>query len=108
MTPEQFTTFEQKIVEATEAYVKAGGIVAHGVFYASNSMCPISCFLSQSDPNNLKSFPSISDALSDALGFSISKDEMWDFVKGFDHWDHIQKETILVLLGRKLRQKYCP
>ena len=102
LTQQQLDKLETKLTAAVEAHLASGGKLTAGSFHfnlpdGEECLCPIAC-LTKGSPLSYE------DAISYKVGFSITWNEMWELVMGFDGKG--SNENAIWLLGLKLRQKY--
>lgn len=101
---QQVSRLRALLVKACDKHVKAGGKLLTGVFQAGGGCCPIQCAVGDAVDSQYK------QALSKKLHFSVSEEDFWEFISGFDnpklYRDRHQKLTAFRKLGQQLNRKY--
>ena len=108
MYTDQFETFKQALVAAVEEHLAAGGTLATGTFGKGTCLCPLSCLLGKEWQTAAdRSGKGLEQVFYNKMGFSISNDEMWSFIGGYDHtgFDTDKSQTMRDL-GQEIRKKY--
>lgn len=131
MNKRQLHKISRVLIKAVEAHLKRGGKLIAEDFYitcksrddneiVSLCKCPLQVVTESipDDKTNRKE-PRIatSDLFSKAIGFPISRDEMYAIINGYDNgsnewglWRSIKKETYnsLYAIGKELRKNFKP
>lgn len=104
MNAHQAEKFRALLIEACDKHLASGERIVVGKFYDGvGGLCPLTILFG----NNFLS--DRTETLSDRLGITIDKEELWAFVCGFDDGaipDRYKKYVAAILLGKELRAKY--
>ena len=111
MNEEQLVQFEALIHKACAKHLTDGGTIIYGTFWAQpeeKMACPIRLATSI---DGLDRSSSYEDTLSSILKFTVSSEEMRQFIRGFDtFYAPPNDEQLLPIfnLGKKLFDQYSP
>jgi hypothetical protein len=102
MNADQIKKFRSRLIRACNKHLKEGGKIVAVTFRHNEKSCPIGALTGPIDESKTR----YSDALSQELGFVVTKGEFWDFIAGFDGSGHHRAPSIVFDLGKELRFKY--
>jgi hypothetical protein len=111
MNKEEIKILKDRLIEAIDLHLKNGGKLISGGFGYEDRCCPIDCLVKGIATHSKKGYCGFNTRMSRALGFEISKQEMWDFIYSYDVGvgDKPMMQifnTDLGKLGKQIRKKY--
>mgnify|MGYP003559795648 CR=1 FL=1 len=114
MTPDQFTLFQDQLFLSVAKFLEEGGTLIDKSFGSTCSKCPLSILVGKDADSLSSSSVSVATSISQRLQIDLTKEEMWDFIAGYDQnnqastskYNSPEAPNLLYELGKTIRNMY--